>query len=98
MTSELPLLPHATVVRNPDPLSADVDGEVVVLSVDSGKYYNMNEVGSLIWALVERPISVGDLIERLVVEFEVERDTCLEEVQAFLRELHADGLVQISDG
>ena len=46
MTSELPLLPHATVVRNPDPLSADVDGEVVVLSVDSGKYY---EPANLTW-------------------------------------------------
>lgn len=97
MTSQLHLPPHATVVRNPDPISADLDGEVVILSVDNGQYYNMNEVGSRIWTMVERPITVAALIDLLVGEFEVERETCQEEVLAFLRELHADGLVQISD-
>ena len=84
-------------MRNPGQLSADLDGEVVILSIDNGRYYDMNEVGSRIWALMERPISVAALIDLLVGEFEVEREICQEEVLAFLRELHADGLVQISD-
>ena len=96
MTSQLHLPPHATVVRNPAPISADLDGEVVILSIDKGRYYSMNEVGSRIWALVERPISVAALIDLLVGEFEVEREICREEVLAFLCELHADGLVQIA--
>ena len=97
MASPLHLPPHATVVRNPGQLSADLDGEVVILSIDNGRYYDMNEVGSRIWALMERPISVAALIDLLVGEFEVEREICREEVLAFLRELHADGLVQIAD-
>jgi len=95
MTSELLLPPHATVARDPAPISADLDGEVVVLSVDKGKYYSLNEVGSRIWALMERPISVASLIEILMGEFEVERTLCQGEVLAFLGELHRDGLVQI---
>lgn len=98
MTAQLHLPPHATVVRNPGQLSAAIDGEVVVLSIDNGRYYDMNEVGSRIWALVERPISVGALIDRLIGEFEVEREVCQEQVFAFLHELRAGGLVQISDG
>src|SRR4029434_155529 len=96
MTSELPLPPHATVVRNPGQLSVDLAGEVVVLSIDTGRYYDMDAVGSRIWALVERPITIAALIDLLVGEFEVERDICQEELLAFLRELHAGGLVQIS--
>jgi|SRR6185369_15202882 len=98
MASPLHLSSHATVVRKPGQLSADLDGEVVVLSIAGGQYYDMNEVGSRIWALVERPISVAALIDLLVGEFEVEREICEREVRAFLRELHAGGLVQISDG
>lgn len=97
MTFPLHLPPHATVVRNSGQLSADLNGEVVVLSIDNGKYYDMNEVGSRIWALLERPISVAALIDLLVGEFEVEREICEDELLAFIRELHAAGLVQISD-
>ena len=96
MSSEFPLPPRATVTRSPAPMSADLDGEVVVLSIDNGKYYSMNEVGSRIWALVQRPIAVAALIDLLVGEFEVERTVCEQQVLVFLRELHADGLVQIS--
>jgi hypothetical protein len=97
MTARPHLPLHATVVRKPGLLSADLDGEVVVLSIDNGRYYDMNAVGSRIWALVERPISVAALIDRLVGEFEVTRPVCQDEVLAFLGELHADGLVQTSD-
>ncbi len=97
MASQLDLSPHTTVVRTPGPISADLDGEVVLLSIDNGRYYNMNPVASRIWALVERPIAVAALIDLLVGEFEVERAICQQEVLAFLRELHADGLVRTSD-
>ena len=96
MTSDLSLPPHASVVRNSAPMSADLDGEVVVLSIDNGKYYNMNEVGSRIWALTKQPISVAALMDLLVDEFAVEQQVCQEEVLAFLRELHGCGLLQIS--
>ena len=61
-----------------------------------GKYYSMNEVAGRIWTLVQRPIAVAALIDLLVGEFEVERTVCEQQVLAFLRELHADGLVHVS--
>jgi hypothetical protein len=66
-------------------MSADLEDEIVVLSIDNGRYYNLNEVASRIWALVERPISVAALIDCLVGEFEVDRAICQEEVFADLR-------------
>lgn len=97
MASELQLPQHATIVRSPGQLSADIDGEAVVLSIDGGRYYDLNRVATRIWALVEQPISVAALIDTLLREFEVERKTCEADVVAFLRQLHADGLVQISE-
>lgn len=97
MATKLELRPHAIVVRTAAQVSADVDGEAVILSIDNGRYYNMNAVGTRIWEAVEQPISVAALIDLLMREFEVERQDCEAEVLAFLGELHADRLVQISE-
>ena len=32
--------------RNPDMVFSEVDGEVVMLSVQNGEYYNLNEVST----------------------------------------------------
>ena len=85
----------AVVVRSPDQVSGDLDGKVVLLSIENGEYYNMNEVGSRIWALIEKPIAVGNLIERLLEEVEVERATCEKEAMAFLEQLRKDKLLKV---
>lgn len=88
---------NSTVVRSPDQVSGDLDGKVVLLSIENGEYYNMNEVGSRIWELLEKPTTVVALIDTLVGEFEVDRATCEKEALAFLARLRADKLLQISE-
>lgn len=90
--------PTTTIVRTPDQVSGDIDGKVVLLSIANGEYYNMNEVGSRVWALLENPMTVGSLIEQLMNEFEVDRTTCEAEVVAFLDQLQKDNLLQITPG
>ncbi|HLP25747.1 MAG TPA: lasso peptide biosynthesis PqqD family chaperone [Acidobacteriota bacterium] len=98
MSEALPLNLQTVVVRSPEQVSGDLDGKVVLLSVENGEYYNMNEVGSRIWALIERPTAVAALIEQLLVEFEVDRATCEREVFAFLEQLRKDRLLATTDG
>lgn len=95
MGAEFFLSLQTSVVRSPDQVSGDLDGKVVLLSIENGEYYNMNEVGSRIWALLEKPMTVGALVEQLLAEFEVERSKCEEEVAAFLEQLRKDKLVRV---
>lgn len=95
MTPADDLLPTATIVRSSDQVHGDLDGKVVLLSIENGEYYNMNEVGSRVWELLEKPITVGALIERLLTEFDVDRVKCEQEVTAFLRQLRQDRLLII---
>lgn len=88
----------SVVVRNPDQLSGDIGDEVVLLSVEQGAYYQLNQVGSRIWALVESPITIGALVERLSNEFNVTRHDCEAEVFAFLRTLKSERLITIRSG
>jgi len=96
MTAENSLRPETTIVRSPDQVSGDLDGKIVLLSIENGEYYNMNEVGSRIWALLEQPTTVAALIDQLLTEFEVERATCETEALAFLEQLRKDKLLKIA--
>ncbi|MFC5406807.1 lasso peptide biosynthesis PqqD family chaperone [Cohnella soli] len=75
---------------------SDMAGEKVMLSVEKGKYYNLGEVGGRIWELLSPPSTVAQVVDRLLEEYEVSRETCLAQVNAFLDHLYAEGLIQRS--
>lgn len=95
MSAAPELSPDTTIVRSPDQVSGDLDGKIVLLSIESGEYYNMNAVGSRIWVLLEKPMTVAALIDQLLAEFEVERAQCEREALAFLEQLRKDKLLQL---
>jgi hypothetical protein len=86
----------SVVAHNDNILHADVDQEVVALSVTSGTCYGLNAVGSRIWHLMATPVRVGDLCEALQKEFDVDHDTCEREVLDLLKEALAEGMIKIA--
>lgn len=98
MSEPTPLVSTASVVRSPDQVSGDLDGKAVLLSIENGEYYSMNEVGTRVWALLEQPIRVATLIERLQDEFDVSREQCEREVLEFLEHLRQDRLLRVEPG
>jgi len=84
-----------SITHSDSQVFADMDGEVVMMSVEKGNYYNLDNIASRIWTLIEQPITVNALCDNLVQEFEVERDTCVQDVLPFLQELQKDNLIKI---
>lgn len=75
------------VTKQGDWIAARVRDEVVMMSAEQGEYIGLNEVGARIWDLIDAPVAVESLCDRLIAEFEVEPDTCRAEVDAFLAKL-----------
>ena len=75
-------------------ISSNMDGEMVILSVGSGKYYNFGEIGGEIWNLIKEPIRIQDLITSLVANFDVEESVCETQVISFLSQLLAENVIQ----
>lgn len=90
--------PETVIHRSPDLLTSEIDGEVVMLSIARGSYFGLDEVGSRIWDLLEKPIPVGRLVARLLEEYEVEPDRCRAETLSFLESLLDRGIVVRTDG
>jgi hypothetical protein len=87
----------ATICREPEPLEGDIDQETVLLSVEKGAYYQLNGVGSRVWALASTPIRVSEVVDRLVEEFDVSRSACETEVLTFVKTLCEEGLIRVTD-
>lgn len=86
-----------TVVRQKIGLDAtDMDGEIVMMDIDRGKYYGFNSVGSRIWELIENPLAVRELYSVLLKEFDVDTKTCEEAVFEFLNRLTDEELISIN--
>src|SRR3989441_13371793 len=59
------------VVATTDQVSSDLAGEAIVLSLRTGMYYGLAQVGVRVWELVREPILVADLRDVIVREYDV---------------------------
>ena len=87
--------PTTIVRRTQVMMSADLGEETVMMDIEKGHYYRLDEVGSRIWALVERPVSIRHLCEQLVSEYEIPLERCEQEVLDFLDSLVYHDIVEI---
>jgi hypothetical protein len=78
-----------------DIVVSDIDDEKVMMSVENGQYYNLDSVGSRVWELIVKPVKVSELIDALLLKYDVDRETCERDVLVFLSELHKDGILQV---
>ncbi|MEG0086999.1 MAG: lasso peptide biosynthesis PqqD family chaperone [Niameybacter sp.] len=76
--------------------TSDIDGEKVMMDLDKGSYFMLNDVATHIWDLVESPMKLADVVAHLLGEYEIDEETCKEQVMAFVSELHKRELVAIA--
>ena len=84
------------VVQSPAMIGADVDGEIVLIGVETGRYHGLDTVGSAIWRALETPIRVDALCAKMVAHFEGDAATITDETRAFLARLLSGGVATLS--
>jgi hypothetical protein len=87
----------ATVVsRSPSVLTAEVDGEIVMMSIERGRYFGLDDIGSDIWKRIEPPCSFAALVDRLVADYDADRATIAADVQTLLGRMAAQDVVKLT--
>ena len=84
------------ITAAPEQISSDLSGESVVLSLKSGVYYGLNEVGTFIWNLIEQPTTIKKIREAVLAEYDVDADICDRDVKAILKALLDAELIEVS--
>ena len=75
------------VSRRNDIDTTDLNGEIVMMDLEKGRYFSLNGVGSRIWEIIEEPIGINKIVDCLLEEYDVNRNECEENVLEFLDKL-----------
>ncbi|MCW3837669.1 PqqD family protein [Sphingomonas canadensis] len=84
------------VAQGKNQVEAAADGELVLMHVESGRFFTLTGPGIRVWQLMSQPLALGALADRLTGEFAVERDQCLADVAALCEQLSAAELIDVS--
>ena len=76
-----------------DLVCQELDGEMVILNMQSGLYYGIDAVGSRIWQMLEEKVPPATMVDLLLEEYEIEADLCSQQVATFLSELEKNNLI-----
>ncbi len=80
-------------VRDADVVGATTSGAQILLNSRTWNYLSLDEIGARIWALLECPTPLPELVNRLVAEYAVDAAVCRADTEEFLRDLAEKGFV-----
>jgi hypothetical protein len=81
-------------IQNKAIVQSKIGEEVVMLDMDSGFYFGLNSVASVIWGLMANEINFDSLIDQLMTQFEVERSLCETDTKELLDELLEKNIIR----
>ena len=82
-----------TYIRNNNTVSGRLSDELVMMDIDKGKYFSLNPVATRIWDLLVLPLTIDELCDRLMEEYEVDAEQCRTEVTEVINEMVKLGVV-----
>jgi len=85
------------VVVADEVVSCDLDGEAAILNIKDGIYYGLDPVGAKIWNFIQKPKVIGDIIEIIYDEYDVDKDQCTNDIFELIGELLKNGLVNVEE-
>lgn len=71
----------------------EIEDEVVILDLKSNSYFGLNPVARLVWQQLDKEQSVGEIVDTIAGEFDVERQRVRDDVCEFLDQALSAGLV-----
>ena len=91
------LTSSSVVVVSNNLTASNLGTETIVLNLDSGGYYGLNDVGVTVWNLIQKPKMVEEIRDVILAEYEVEYEQCDRDLRKLIAELSAIGLVEVSN-
>lgn len=93
----VPISDSASIVASRDLLANQLAGELVVLDLNSGGYYSLEDVGIRVWHLLQEPVTLPAIRDAILAEYDVDAARCENDLRALLADMAARGLIEIRE-
>jgi hypothetical protein len=87
------IMENARYTASPEVLAAHLEGEAVLLHMETKDYFRLNDTAAWIWKGVERGLDRAGLIASLLDRYEVTPEEAEAELDALLADLSRRGLI-----
>jgi hypothetical protein len=89
---------HDRLVVSDRVVARAVSGATVLLNLDTGRSFMLDDVGARAWSVLMSSASIQDAYESLLTEYQVEPDQLRTDLTALIADLEAQGLLEIRRG
>lgn len=80
-------------INDPNIVHEMIDGETIILNLDSGNYYSIVDVGVDIWSYIEKGVPIAEIMPLVRGNYHCNGSDEENAVNSFLEQLQQEGLV-----
>ena len=85
----------AQVAIPPDVLFQELEGEAVLLNLETEHYYGLDDVGTRMWQLLAEHGDVATVVEQLIEFYDVDEANLRHDLAHLIAELAEEGLITV---
>ena len=89
------LAAHSRLSRNPDMVAGKIDADVMVMSIETGTYCQLNAIGGEILEILQEPMSLEALAGILQERFKLTPELVESDLLPFLQQLASRQIIII---
>lgn len=83
------------ITRDPDAAWRVFEDGAVIVSPTESVMHSLNPVGTRIWELADGTLTVSEILDSVVSEFDVTREEAEKDIAAFCQELSDKGMLTV---
>lgn len=94
--AEIEISLESRVAIDGDVVSRELEGEAIILNLESGTYFGLDSVGTRIWLLLQEDGSLRRTFEILRQEYDVEQERLKADILRLVEELRSNDLLSVA--
>ncbi len=97
MSNDIKINADSTIRRAGELMTAEMDDELVMMSVHTNAYYGLDDIGREIWESLESPVKIDELCGALAKKYKISKSKCEQDVIPFLTELADENIIIVEN-
>ena len=90
-------MPDQIVRISEGAIAQEVNGETVILDLNSEQYFSLDKTGTRIWQLLQEKLNTREVYQEMRNEYEVDEEELRQDIDSLIASLVEEGLVSLAD-